>query len=136
SGITKVFDFSIASAIPIATASTSTELTVFDAHALGALTPAYASLERWNGLVPEPRDDIFAFALVAYELLTGEHPYGRKTAPEALATRHAVQPVPGLNRRQWRALNRGLALQRADRSATIGELLAGLQPRPWYRLGL
>ena len=54
-------------------------------HALGALTPAYASPEMLEGQAPDPRDDVFALACIIYELLTGRHPFGRAPALTARA---------------------------------------------------
>lgn len=131
-GATKVFDFSLASALKLAMDERREE-TVFDPKDLGALTPAYASLERWDALEPAPADDIFGFALVAYELLTGVHAYGRNSATRAVELGLRPQPVRALSGRQWRTLQRGLALRRADRFARMRELLDGLQGGPWYR---
>ena len=59
------------------------ETTVFDPGELGALTLAYATIEMFEGVEPDPRDDIYAMAIIAYQLFTGKHPYGRKNAPKA-----------------------------------------------------
>jgi non-specific serine/threonine protein kinase len=131
-GATKVIDFSLASALKLAVGERREE-TVFDPTSLGALTPAYASPERWAGLEATPADDIYGFALVAYELLTGSHPYGRKSAVDALKLGLQPQPIRTLSSRQWRVLMRGLALNRADRFANMREFLVGLQGQPWYR---
>ena len=44
------------------------------------MTPAYASREMLLGMDPDPRDDIYALACVAYELFAGQHPFDRRTA--------------------------------------------------------
>ena len=36
-----------------------------------------------SGETPEPRDDVFSFACVAYELLTGQHPFERRSSLQA-----------------------------------------------------
>ncbi len=36
-----------------------------------------------EGLEPDSRDDVYAIACVAYELLTGKHPFNRISAVEA-----------------------------------------------------
>ena len=56
--------------------------TDFDAGTLGALTPAYATVEMFDGKEPAPSDDIYALACVAVQLLTGKHPFRKKTAPQ------------------------------------------------------
>ncbi|MCW8988392.1 MAG: serine/threonine protein kinase, partial [Gammaproteobacteria bacterium] len=81
----KIFDFGIARAVAnVDGLETKTgDKTVFDAGNLGALTPAYASLEMLEGKTPDVRDDIYALGCVIYEILTGEHPYNKVPADEA-----------------------------------------------------
>jgi len=95
------------------------EKTLFDASTLGALTPAYASLEMLQGGEPAPSDDVYALACVAYELFSGRHPYGKVPADKALERHLKPKRIRSLNRRQWRALELGLALKRAERTPTV-----------------
>jgi hypothetical protein len=90
-------------------------------------TPAYASPEVLSGMPPEARDDVFSFACVACELLTGRHPFGRIDARTALA--HGVRPAlrGGLSGARAEALARGLAPRRGDRPADVRELIDGLR---------
>jgi serine/threonine protein kinase len=115
----KVFDFGIARAAKPKGEHVRGDETAFDARTLGALTPTYASLEMLEGLDPDPRDDIYALAIVAYELLTGNRPFGRKPANEAMAEGLAPKKVDGLTRRQWKGLLKGLAFKREDRSPSV-----------------
>lgn len=124
----KVLDFGIACAIGRSDKDHE-EATLFDPRALGALTPAYASLEMFEDEEPDPRDDIYALACVTYELLTGKHPFGRLTAQQALELNLQPKAVPGLTRRQWHGLQRGLALKRTDRTPSVEEFLRELQKR-------
>jgi serine/threonine protein kinase len=89
-------------------------------------TPAYASCELLEGRVPDPRDDIYAFACLAYELLAGTHPFQRRSS--TLARDLGVVPVrpPMLNRRQWKALTMGLSWHRGGRSVTVGAWLKSM----------
>jgi serine/threonine protein kinase len=130
SGVIKVFDFGIAQATKLQGAQHG-EVTKFDAGTLGALTPAYASCEMIDGEAPDPRDDIYAFGCVIYELLTGKHPFNKKSAAEARDQKLAPLPIKKLTRRQWKALQKSLAFRRADRSASIDELLSGLAKQPF-----
>jgi serine/threonine protein kinase len=91
-----------------------------------ALTPAYASCELLEGREADPRDDIFALACVSYELLAGGHPFKRRRSTEARTLKITPARPPGLSGRQWRALMRGLAWDRADRPASLREWLAEL----------
>jgi serine/threonine protein kinase len=95
-----------------------------------ALTPAYASAARAGGAAPTPADDVFSFAVIAYELLAGRHPFGRGAAAEALQT----PPAPkGIRARQWRALRRGLSARAEERPADIVDFAAELAPKTGTR---
>jgi len=120
----KVLDFGIARAAAIADISASAneeDHTLFDAGSLGALTPAYASLEMLKGETPDARDDIYALGCIAYEMFTGQHPFNRKPATEALSLQLKPKKIAILNKRQWRAIEQALAFHRSDRIATVEE---------------
>jgi serine/threonine protein kinase len=127
SEVVKVFDFGIARAARHGEKASGT-VTLFDAGTLGALTPAYASCEMIEGLDPDVRDDVYAIACVTYELLTGKHPFDRKSAEQARAAGLTPARPAGLSRGQWAALRRGLAFRREQRSASAIEFLNGLLP--------
>lgn len=131
-GRVKVLDFGIARAAPV---TEQGEPTLFDAGQLGAASPSYASLELLQGESPDVRDDVYSLACVAYELLSGVHPYQRIDAARALQMGLAPRPLRKLSRTQWRALKAGLALRRVERAPTIESLTRGLlAPAP--RTGL
>jgi serine/threonine protein kinase len=124
-GEIKILDLGIARA---AEASIREEgETAFDAGSLGAMTPAYASCEMFEGLDPDPRDDVYALACVAYLLLSGHHPFRRETSVKARAAGLQPERVAGLNNRRWAALKSGLAFARADRLTSAGALARGLR---------
>ncbi|WP_024888745.1 bifunctional serine/threonine-protein kinase/formylglycine-generating enzyme family protein [Luteimonas huabeiensis] len=125
-GVAKVFDFGIARAGHHG-AGASGELTVFDAATLGALTPAYASLEMLRGGEPTPADDVYALGCVCFELLTGQHPFGKASAEVALREGRVPPKVPGLSRRQYRTLCRAVAFHAGERLQTVEPLLEGLR---------
>lgn len=128
-GMPKVFDFGIARAGK-AGAGASGEMTVFDAATLGALTPAYASLEMIQGGEPTPSDDIYALGCVCFELLIGRHPFEKASAEVALREGRRPPPVPGLTRRQYRTLCRAVAFRAEDRIQQVEELREGLRDIP------
>lgn len=127
-GVVKVFDFGIARAAKRAD-NVSGSVTLFDPGTLGALTPAYASCEMIEGLEPDPRDDVYAIACVAYELLCGRHPFDRMSAVQARDKGLKPKRPKGLTRRQWRALQRGLAFDREQRMPTAMQFLNELLPQ-------
>lgn len=120
-GVPKVFDFGIARAVAKAEhrEESHDDRTVFDAGNLGALTPAYASLEMLEGKTPDVRDDIYALGCIAYELYTGEHPYNRVHADEAKRQKLKPKKIPGLTKNQWRAIERALAFDRENRTESV-----------------
>ncbi len=127
-GVIKVFDFGIARAAKLP-GQQSGEMTLFDPGSLGALTPAYASCEMIDGEEPDPRDDIYALACLTYELLTGKHPFGKRSAAEARDKGLAPALIKGISRRNWRGLQRGLAFLRKDRTPTVEVFLEDVRAR-------
>jgi serine/threonine protein kinase len=126
----KVLDFGVARAARSSEMLTAHNLSIFDPAAYGALTPAYASCEMLAGLNADPRDDVYALACVAYEILSGQHPFGRRPADQARAMRLTPAPISGLGARINRTLARGLAIDRADRTASVGQFLQELGDPP------
>ena len=126
----KILDFGIARAVQLTEAVG--EDTVFDPARLAALTPAYASREMLAGANPEPRDDIYSLGIVIYLILTGSHPYGRRSAEEAAREGLVPQKPKRLGYRQWRILRQCLAFDREDRPDNMAKVETVLfQPSPW-----
>ncbi|NRB38228.1 MAG: serine/threonine protein kinase [Pseudomonadales bacterium] len=119
----KVLDFGIARA-----AATRENRSHFDAGSLGALTPAYASLEMLTGEEPSFSDDVYALACVFYEMLCGQHPFNNMSADKALAKDIKPTRIKTLNRRQWKALSGALALRQNDRTASVAEFQKAFNP--------
>jgi non-specific serine/threonine protein kinase len=126
--VPKLFDLGIARAAQ-AGGESKGETTVFDAGELGALTPAYASLEMIQGQPPQLIDDIYALGITAYEILTGKHPFNKKNAEQAMKEGMKPPVVPGLTRRQRTTLERSIAFKRSERIPTCDAFIEGLRPR-------
>jgi serine/threonine protein kinase len=86
-------------------------------------TPGYASCQLLEGQQPDARDDLFAFACLAYLLLAGQHPFPGRTAIEARARRVRPSRPPALTGRQWRVLREGLRWERDRRPADVQKWL-------------
>ncbi len=126
---TKILDFGIAR---LAFEAQSKDH--FDAGRIGAITPAYASLEMLAHKPPDPRDDIYAAAIIAYELLTGKHPYQKLPAAVALANQLKPQKIKELKNYQWRCLAKALEIKRQDRLENIQLLVKALTGKKQWKL--
>jgi protein kinase-like protein len=103
---------------------------------LVGMTKAYASCDMWEGMPPDARDDVFAFGLVVYKLLSGKHPFCQIEGTDECAItwredKMPVAPIQGLTHRQRQALRGALQFDRARRTAGIQEVLDGLEKPAW-----
>lgn len=133
-GSAKVLDFGIARA-----ASKESQKHKFDAGQLGALTPAYATVEMVQDEPLSFSDDVYALACVVYEMLSGRHPYNNCSALDAIKQNLVPKPLPGLTKNEWRALSHGLALKKSDRTETVLKFADELFPKrnaPFIRVVL
>ncbi len=127
-GHVKLLDFGIARA------STQTDeerdSTMFDPAKLCAVTPAYATPEMFAGMNPDPRDDIYGMACVAYQLLAGgKHPYNKVASPKIKELGIKPKPIKGLNRRQQKTLMKALSVNREDRIETVEQFSEGMRSK-------
>jgi formylglycine-generating enzyme required for sulfatase activity len=97
---------------------------------LTALTPLYASPEMLEQRGPDPRDDVYALACIAHELLTGQHPFEDKSALEARDAGVRLVRRKELSRGQFNAIARGLEFDREKRTATAAEFLEEFRTNP------
>jgi len=121
SGKVKLLDFGIARVA-------RGPISGFDATALGAATESYASCELLEGGTPDARDDVYALGCVVYEMLSGRHPFGRRSAIEARTQGLQPTPLTSLSRRQNAALARALRFERAERTASVEEFQTQIRP--------
>ena len=119
-GEVRVLDFGFARHRPLDLHSAS------PLDAVPASAPAYASVERVNGSEPHLSDDVYSLACIAYELLSGQHPFGGRSAVLARANGRRPRNIPGLTRKQMQTLNRALLWSRGERKIDVVDLLAGL----------
>jgi serine/threonine protein kinase len=95
-------------------------------------TPTYASPEVLSGETPDARDDVFSFACVAYEVLTGQHPFGRLSSLQARDEAKIPPRAWNLSTAQWLSLLSALSWKREQRPASVQEArarMATLSPR-------
>jgi hypothetical protein len=72
---------------------------------------------------PDKREDVFGLACLAYEMLSGRHPYNGNTAQEAYRAGLEPERLDNVNDRQWRALAAALAVHRDDRTPNVQQFL-------------
>lgn len=99
-------------------------------QAAPAATHRYASPQVLAGERPEVRDDVFSFACVCHEVLTGTHPFGQRSASEARAAGLETPIAPQLDPAPQQLLRRALAWEREARPASVAEIARALSARP------
>src|SRR6185436_11316428 len=101
--------------------------------ATGAIagTPAYLAPEQLLGDPIDARVDQFAWAVMAYELLTGTKPFPIVFAIRVEAVRAGIKPPASLPPAIADALVRAMAATPADRFPSMRELIQAIRvPRP------
>ena len=87
-GFVKILDFGLAKRVAADTAAevlASAQTAMRTAPGMIVGTPAYMSPEQASGGRVEFQSDQFSFGAVMYELLTGRHPFERRTMAETLS---------------------------------------------------
>lgn len=120
-GAVKVIDFGMARFI--ARADVAPDPETANHVAPKAITPRYASPQLAAGQDPQPADDVYALACIAYEALSGKHPFGSRK--ERIARDPQFQPPrpERMPKHQYMALLRALAFDRQNRTPTIRRFL-------------
>ena len=72
---------------------------------------------------PDPRDDIYALACIAHELLTGRHPFDRMVANDARDSGMKLVRRASLSAAQFRAIAHGLEFDREKRTPSVEKFM-------------
>ncbi|TMC35679.1 MAG: response regulator, partial [Chloroflexi bacterium] len=105
-------------------------------------TPEYMSPEQAADEPLGPASDLYSFAIVAYEMLTGRVPFQGDT-PAATLLSHVTKQMPALPELRGElsahvadVLRRGMAKRAEERFASAATFVAALKPAVWpARLG-
>ena len=141
-GTAVVTDFGIAKAVAASTTQTAALLTGDDGPVSGSTltrtgtsigTPAYMAPEQAAGDAVDHRTDIYAWGVIAYELLAGRHPFAGKTSGQQFLAAHiAEEPLslgvvrPDLPPALADLVARSMAKDPAERPQSAGEVVHAL----------
>jgi formylglycine-generating enzyme required for sulfatase activity len=120
-GEIKVIDFGLAR-LMVQPGEVQPKAVANAADRMRALTPAYASPEMLENAEPDPRDDVYALACVAWKLMTGELPCKAKDPSAARNVAQLACPRE-LSRREFRALCHALQFEREKRTPSAQQFL-------------
>ncbi|TMD17207.1 MAG: response regulator [Chloroflexi bacterium] len=100
-------------------------------------TPEYMSPEQAADEPIGPASDLYSFAVVAYEMLTGRVPFHAET-PAAILLSHVTKAMPATHELRGElsahvedVLRRGLAKSPEDRFSSAAAFVAALKPAAW-----
>ncbi|TCT02482.1 serine/threonine-protein kinase [Aquabacter spiritensis] len=113
-GRTKLLDFGISAALQ------ADETGAFDPTTLAAVTPAYATPERESGAAPDSSDDVYALGCMIHILMSGRHPFGRRSGAKAKEQGLTPPSLPMLSAGEEQAVRAALSFDKADRPADAG----------------
>lgn len=129
----RMIDLATCLALPDCPMPAGSALATLPTPPLEAFTPRYASPQRSDGAQPDRRDDVYSLAVLAYELISGSHPFGRQGCREADT---APERLDDLDRRAWSVLSAALSFDAGDRPqhpAAVAEALRSTGRRHVWR---
>ena len=88
-----------------------------------AITPRYASPQLAAGYDPESADDVYALACIAYESLSGTHPFGSEGIQRVGGVQTPLRRPKRMPLHQYTALSRALRYDRQNRTSSIRQFL-------------
>ncbi|HVF16148.1 MAG TPA: protein kinase, partial [Steroidobacteraceae bacterium] len=129
-GTAKILGFGLVHAVPASNES----LDVLDTLTLRAYTEAYTADVWAQQGAPHPADDLYPLGVMAYEMLTGLHPFQRCTLSVARQKGLTHAPIAGLPRRARRLVDRCLSFDRDVRPKDGTSFVKRMRPNLFERL--
>jgi hypothetical protein len=123
-GTVKIAGFGLAQAIPMS----MEPLAALDGLTLRTYADMYSATNWVHGSTPQGVDDLYPLGIIAYELLTGVHPFNRLSPAAAAAQQMRPSPIPGLDRRIRKVIERCLSFARQERPVNGANFLARIEP--------
>ena len=121
-GDARLFDFGVARVRQSGESDSN-----FDPGVLGALTPAYSSMQVLTGEEPVPADDVFSLGCLFYRLVAGYRVFGPRNAAEAAEEGMTPQQPNELTDAQWGAVKKAISFARVTRFKSAGDFLMALE---------
>src|SRR5262249_12828825 len=90
-GTAVVTDFGIAKAISASRTQEGAQAATLTQVGNSIGTPAYMAPEQAAGTDTDPRADIYAWGVVAYEVLTGKHPFAHRQGAQQIIAAHITE---------------------------------------------
>jgi Protein kinase domain len=129
-GSPKIVAFGLLHAAPASNES----LDVLDTQTLRAYSEAYTADPWSQSPIVHAADDLYPLGVIAYELLTGRHPFQRCSLVQARQRQLSYEPIPWLDRAARKLLDRCLSFEREVRPRDAQAFVRRLRPGGWRRI--